>query len=572
MERLTEGIRSLTGSARWREWLEVQSRFHRYSFHNVMLILAQRPDATRVAGYRAWRALDRFVRRGEKGIRILAPVVARARQGDPEPGPGAETLRGFRPVSVFDVSQTEGRELPEVCARLHGEAGDGVFERLVAAAHELGFAVTLTVDLPAGVNGDCSHGRRRIRVRATNASAQRVKTLAHELGHAVLHAELGDRALAELEAESVAFIVCGASGVATDRYSFGYVATWAGGGTGALAAIKASGTRIQRAAEQILRLAGEPGPPETAAMGASASGGHRGEGEVPVGVEGGRSDGRGGGHDGVPGPAQGQPGGHGEPGVGVIGAPLAPREADLLTDVYGGDAAGPHFEVGRTHDRGGPAHEDRPGREVVVAPGARKGPAGAVGRPGRDGHRGRLAGVDGGVGDAEGDEVPPVPAGPRGGDQGPVVPAVGPVLPVGVGVVEAELEAATRPGGDGPGDPGALALGLGRDRDRLGPRAPVGVDAGGRPGPRGGPLAAALTESPDGHAGRERPGAAREPEVGEDPGPGDQGDAQADQDPAQEVPAVRRRRGPAVRTARRFPDVGGGCGDLSGGGHGPPVP
>lgn len=279
LDRLTAGVGRLTTSERWRSWLVVQSRFHHYSFANTVLILAQRPDATRVAGYGGWRRLDRFVRRGERGIRILAPVVSRAparapddpwpvgtQPGGTEPfgtepfgagpavaGPGPlRVLRGFRPVTVFDVAQTDGRPLPEVCRRLVGEGGAGEFERLVEVARSLGFSVSVGTDLPEGVNGDCSHRRRRIRLLATNTGAQRVKTLAHELGHAVLHAEPPDRALAELEAESVAFVVCAAAGLPTGRYSFGYVATWAGGGDEAVAAIRASGARIQQAADRIL--------------------------------------------------------------------------------------------------------------------------------------------------------------------------------------------------------------------------------------------------------------------------------------------------------------------------------
>ncbi|MGP8060918.1 MAG: ArdC-like ssDNA-binding domain-containing protein [Acidimicrobiales bacterium] len=269
LDRLTAGVGRLTTSERWREWLVVQSRFHHYSFANTVLILAQRPDATRVAGYGGWRRLERFVRRGERGIRILAPVVSRVlatAPDDPEPvgtDPGGtepavagrgplRVLRGFRPVTVFDVAQTDGRPLPEVCRRLVGEGGAGDFERLVEVGRTLGFSVSVGTDLPEGVNGDCSHRHRRIRLLATNTGAQRVKTLAHELGHAVLHAEAPDRALAELEAESVAFVVCAAAGLPTGRYSFGYVATWAGGGDEAVAAIRASGARIQQAADRIL--------------------------------------------------------------------------------------------------------------------------------------------------------------------------------------------------------------------------------------------------------------------------------------------------------------------------------
>ena len=300
LDRLTDGVSRLTTSERWREWLAVQSRFHHYSFANTVLILSQRPDATQVAGFGGWRRLDRFVRRGERGIRILAPMVSRVPatgpaaaglggtqrvptqavgpgQHDPEPvgtepaGSGraaSPVLHGFRPVTVFDVAQTDGRPLPEVCRRLDGEGGPGHLEGLVEVARTLGFSVSVGTDLPEGVNGDCSHRHRRIRLLATNTGAQRVKTLAHELAHAILHAEAPDRALAELEAESVAFVVCAAAGLATGAYSFGYVATWAGGGDEAVAAIRASGVRIQQAADRILAgLGPEEGQGPPAALG-----------------------------------------------------------------------------------------------------------------------------------------------------------------------------------------------------------------------------------------------------------------------------------------------------------------
>jgi antirestriction protein ArdC len=103
-----------------------------------------------------------------------------------------------------------------------------------------------------GTNGDCHRGERRIRVEAGNAPAQRVKTLVHELAHALLHAETGSRVLAELEAESTAYVVCRALGIDSGRYSFGYVATWAGGGDAALEGIRQSCGRIQSAASTLL--------------------------------------------------------------------------------------------------------------------------------------------------------------------------------------------------------------------------------------------------------------------------------------------------------------------------------
>jgi hypothetical protein len=247
--QLAEGIARLTTSAAWRRYLEFQSRFHRYSFNNVLLIAAQCPEATQVAGFRAWRDLGRFVRAGERAIWILAPLVYRPRGLAEE---GAEVVvRGFKFVPVFDVSQTDGAELPSVCNQLVGDDPAGHFARLAGVAGSLGFTVEDHV-LAGSINGDCSHDDRRIRIETRNAPAQRLKTLAHELAHALLHEGFADRALAELEAESTAYVVCHALGLDSGDYSFGYVATWAGGGQQAVAAVRASCGRIQRAAAEIL--------------------------------------------------------------------------------------------------------------------------------------------------------------------------------------------------------------------------------------------------------------------------------------------------------------------------------
>lgn len=252
LSQLTEGITKLTTSDNWRDWLDMQSRFHHYSFNNTMLITMQCPHATRVAGYNAWRQLDRFVRRGEKGIWILAPMVYKTDSDAEVSGDEAtKVIRGFKPVPVFDVSQTDGLELPQVCTLLDGADEANMFDQLCVVAAGFGFSVEDAIDL-GGANGDCAHDLHRIRVLNTNSGVQRVKTLVHEIAHALLHQTFDSRPIAELEAESVAFVVCANLGVTTDDYSFGYVANWAGGGDEALAAIKTSGSRIQHAADQIL--------------------------------------------------------------------------------------------------------------------------------------------------------------------------------------------------------------------------------------------------------------------------------------------------------------------------------
>ena len=206
--RLTAGIEQLTSSERWQEWLAVQSRFHHYSFRNTLLIQLQCPEATRVAGFRAWQQLGRQVRKGEKAIWILAPVTRKRSDDDVEDDGKSRILVAFKPACVFDISQTDGEPLPEVCSRLDGAAPDGVYDELITFAHSIGYSVEEDY-LPGGTNGDCNFTEHHIRVEVTNAPAQQVKTLVHELAHAMLHENAKDRALAELEAESIAFVVCG---------------------------------------------------------------------------------------------------------------------------------------------------------------------------------------------------------------------------------------------------------------------------------------------------------------------------------------------------------------------------
>ncbi len=246
--RLSEGITLLTSSEEWVRHLEFQSRFHRYSFSNVVLIGAQFPEASRVAGFHCWKRQGRRVRKGEKAIWILAPMVRRIA----DDGSGDDrVVNGFKYVAVFDISQTEGDDPPDVCHRLVGEEPSACFERLAGVARSLGFSVE-RAPLPGGVNGDCTFNERCIRVEGRNSPAQQVKTLAHEIAHAVLHRDQRNRHLAELEAESTAYVVCHRLGLDTSSYTFGYVATWAGGGDQAVAGIKSSCSSIQGAAATIL--------------------------------------------------------------------------------------------------------------------------------------------------------------------------------------------------------------------------------------------------------------------------------------------------------------------------------
>lgn len=252
LERLAEGIRELTQGPRWAAWLAFSARFHRYSFHNQILILAQRPDATWVAGYRAWQRLGRQVRRGERGIAIFAPRPVAGSEREPLEEKEEPAAVRFLVVRVFDVAQTDGPDLPRPLRDLSGSRPAGELDRLLDVAGSLGFAVEL-VELRGERHGDCSHALRRIRVDRRLAPTQLTKTLCHELAHALLHGQDfdGGRPLAELEAESVAFVVCHELGIDSSDYSFGYLASWAGG-EHAVAEITEAAERISSAAGVIL--------------------------------------------------------------------------------------------------------------------------------------------------------------------------------------------------------------------------------------------------------------------------------------------------------------------------------
>lgn len=252
LDQLAQGVLELTSAGSWTRWLRVSRRFHKYSFPNQVLILRQRPDATRVAGYRTWVSLGRQVRQGERAIRILAPWLAPqdSLEGQELASP---VLLGFRIARVFDFSQTSGEELPEPVKTLSGSGSAEDLAQLGERALCLGFQVQFT-SLWGSRNGDCSHALRRIRVRSDLPAAHQIKTLAHELAHALLHGPefQGSRALAELEAESVAYLVCQELGVDSSEYSFGYLATWSGGGPEAVRLISAAGGRILRGRDAVL--------------------------------------------------------------------------------------------------------------------------------------------------------------------------------------------------------------------------------------------------------------------------------------------------------------------------------
>ena len=277
-DRLEQGITELFDSERYKEYLQVMSKFHNYSFNNTLLIAMQKPDASLIAGFNAWKNnFGRNVMRGEKGIRILAPSPYKIRQEvekkDPQTGktvigkdgkPVTETkeiqIPAYKVVAVFDVSQTEGRELPSISANeLTGDVEQ--YEDFFAALEK-------TSPVPMGfekIEGT-AHGyyhleEKRIAIDEGMSELQNLKTAIHEIAHAKLHdidlnapqeeqPDRPDRRTREVQAESVAYTVCQHYGLDTSDYSFGYVAGWSSGRE--LAELKSSLETIRATAAEII--------------------------------------------------------------------------------------------------------------------------------------------------------------------------------------------------------------------------------------------------------------------------------------------------------------------------------
>lgn len=252
-EKLEQGIKELFESEKYKTYLNTMSKFHNYSFNNTMLIAMQKPEATLVAGFKAWQKnFDRHVKKGEKGIRILAPAPYKIKEEqeklDPVTGeimldkngmPITEEVEikipAFRVVPVFDVSQTDGKELPDIGVNeLSGSVED--YEDFMQALTEVSPVPITYEDIDGDAKGYFHTTDHRIAIQEGMSQSQTVKTAIHEVAHAKLHdrernqdidAVLDkDRNTKEVEAESVAYTVCQHFGIDTSDYSFGYIAGW----------------------------------------------------------------------------------------------------------------------------------------------------------------------------------------------------------------------------------------------------------------------------------------------------------------------------------------------------------
>ena len=277
-DRLEQGIAELFDSERYREYLKVMSKFHNYSFHNTLLIAMQKPDASLVAGFSAWKNnFERNVMKGQKGIKIIAPSPYKIKQemqkidphtqkpiigkdGKPVTEEKEITIPAYKVVSVFDVSQTEGKELPDIAVdELTGDVDR--YKDFFAALEKTSPVPIAFEEIVGGSHGYYHLEDKRIAINEGMSELQTLKTAIHEIAHAKLHdIDLNapkdeqqprvDRRTREVEAESVAYTVCQHYGLDTSDYSFGYVAGWSSGRE--LSELKSSLETIRSAAAEII--------------------------------------------------------------------------------------------------------------------------------------------------------------------------------------------------------------------------------------------------------------------------------------------------------------------------------
>ena len=280
---IEQGIKELFESEKYMRYLSVMSRFHRYSVNNTMLIYMQKPDATLVAGYNKWKnQFERHVKRGEHGITIIAPTPFKKKIEEQKLDPDTKApmldqdgkvimeereveIPMFRPVKVFDVSQTDGKPLPELASTLSGSVQN--YEAFMEALRRSA-PVPLSVEpMAANMDGYFSPDQQRIAIRAGMSEVQTVSAAVHEIAHSKLHnyaqvqeevARAGDkeppkkkdRNTEEVEAESISYAVCQYYGIQTGENSFGYIANWSQGKE--LPELRASLETINKAAGELI--------------------------------------------------------------------------------------------------------------------------------------------------------------------------------------------------------------------------------------------------------------------------------------------------------------------------------
>ena len=253
-DKLEQGLQDLFNSDSYCNYLSTMSKFHNYSFNNTLLIAMQKPDATLVAGYKAWQKnFERHVNKGEKAIRILAPAPYKIKEerdkidpvtqellldkdGNPQKEEVEITIPAFRAVSVFDVAQTDGKPIPELAAKELLSDVEG-YQDMIRAVEAISPVPIELEEIAGDSKGYYDREAKRIAVQENMSESQTLKTMIHEVAHSKLHSKeveqdeqmKKDRNTKEVEAESIAYTVCQHFGIDTSDYSFGYIAGWSSG-------------------------------------------------------------------------------------------------------------------------------------------------------------------------------------------------------------------------------------------------------------------------------------------------------------------------------------------------------
>ena len=258
-EQLEAGVTAVFESDAYKAYLKCMSKFHNYSLNNTLLIALQRPDASLVCGYQAWKKdHGRQVRKGEKGIKIIAPCKYKVEleEKDDDGNQKIAEYTGFKVATVFDVAQTEGKELPIIGVNeLAGDVGD--YRKLFNALTEMCPVPIYSEDIQNGAKGYYSDSDRKIVIKSDMSQLQTIKTMIHEMAHEKLHAKENldkdhpvDRRTKEVEAESIAYTICQHYGLDSSDYSFSYVAGWSSGKE--VKELKESLERIRSAADEMI--------------------------------------------------------------------------------------------------------------------------------------------------------------------------------------------------------------------------------------------------------------------------------------------------------------------------------
>ena len=271
--KLEKGVKDIFTTEGYKDYLNFCAKLPRYSVNNQILIMLQKPDATMCQSYTGWKEMNRFVKKGEKGIRILAPAPYKMQKeqdktdasgktvldkdGEPVKETVEITVNAFKPVSTFDVSQTEGEPVPTIGVNELTGSVEG-YETLLAAIREIIPVPVSFEQIDSGAKGFYHLEENRIVVQEGMSEAQTVKTLLHEASHEALHSkevkyktgENKTRNQKETEAESVAYVVCQHYGIDTSDYSFAYVATWSQDKE--VPELKASLDTIRRTASEMI--------------------------------------------------------------------------------------------------------------------------------------------------------------------------------------------------------------------------------------------------------------------------------------------------------------------------------